>query len=41
MNRAISRRAFVAGAAATFLRIYTLPVKNNELPAKSRLAPAW
>jgi magnesium-protoporphyrin IX monomethyl ester (oxidative) cyclase len=32
---------FVAGAAGVFLRIYLLPVKNNELPAKSRLAPAW
>jgi magnesium-protoporphyrin IX monomethyl ester (oxidative) cyclase len=30
-----------AGAAAIFLRLYILPVKSNELPAKSRLAPAW
>lgn len=27
--------------AATFLRLYTLPVVPNELPAQVRLAPAW
>ncbi|WP_296577100.1 magnesium-protoporphyrin IX monomethyl ester (oxidative) cyclase [Phreatobacter sp.] len=27
--------------AATFLRLYTLPVVRNELPAQVRLAPAW
>jgi magnesium-protoporphyrin IX monomethyl ester (oxidative) cyclase len=30
-----------AGAAATFIRLYLLPTKENALPAKSRLAPAW
>lgn len=30
-----------AGAAATFIRLYMLPVKSNALPAKSRLVPAW
>jgi magnesium-protoporphyrin IX monomethyl ester (oxidative) cyclase len=27
--------------AATFLRLYTLPVVRNDLPAQVRLAPAW
>ena len=30
----------VAGAA-TFLRLYMLPVISNELPNKARLSPAW
>mgnify|MGYP006192098335 CR=1 FL=1 len=30
----------VAGAA-TFLRLYMLPVISNELPNEVRLAPAW
>jgi magnesium-protoporphyrin IX monomethyl ester (oxidative) cyclase len=28
-------------AAFTLVRLYTLPTKSNELPASSRLAPAW
>ena len=30
-----------AQAAITFVRLYFLPVKNNELPERSRLRPAW
>jgi hypothetical protein len=28
-------------AAATFVGLYLLPTKANELPAEVRLAPAW
>ncbi|HEY8565937.1 MAG TPA: magnesium-protoporphyrin IX monomethyl ester (oxidative) cyclase [Beijerinckiaceae bacterium] len=28
-------------AAATFARLYFLPVKGNEMPAQIRMAPAW
>jgi magnesium-protoporphyrin IX monomethyl ester (oxidative) cyclase len=28
-------------AAATFARLYLLPVQHNELPQQARLAPAW
>ncbi len=30
-----------AMAAATFVRLYLLPTKDNALPAKARLVPAW
>jgi magnesium-protoporphyrin IX monomethyl ester (oxidative) cyclase len=30
-----------ASAVATFARLYVLPAKDNALPAKSRLVPAW
>jgi len=36
------RRAGLAtAAAATFVRLYTLPVKRNSLPENVRMAPAW
>ena len=27
--------------AATFTRLYMLPVKRHDLPAQMRVAPAW
>jgi len=33
--------ALAARAVATFARLYLLPTKDNALPAKSRLVPAW
>lgn len=30
-----------AGIAATFARLYVLPVNSKELPAQSRLEPSW
>ena len=30
-----------AAAAATFVRLYFLPVRQNELPEQVRMAPAW
>ena len=30
-----------AAAAATFLRLYTLPAKHNALPARVRMAASW
>jgi magnesium-protoporphyrin IX monomethyl ester (oxidative) cyclase len=29
------------GVAATFLRLYLLPVKRNELPAQVTMRPVW
>jgi magnesium-protoporphyrin IX monomethyl ester (oxidative) cyclase len=28
-------------AAATFTRLYCLPVERHDLPAQVRMAPAW
>jgi len=38
---AIRRAACAVGAAATFARLYMLPVKRNALPEQVRVAPAW
>jgi magnesium-protoporphyrin IX monomethyl ester (oxidative) cyclase len=36
------RRAWLgAAAAATFAKLYLLPVHRHELPEQVRLAPAW
>ena len=37
----LRRLGLGAAAGATFLRLYLLPAKANELPAQVRLAPAW
>ena len=37
----LKRAAFGLGAAATFARLYMLPVRHHDLPAQVRMAPAW
>jgi magnesium-protoporphyrin IX monomethyl ester (oxidative) cyclase len=37
----IKSAALAIAAAATFLRLYTLPAPANALPERVRLAPAW
>ena len=37
----IKKAGLGAQAALTFARIYMLPTKSNEIPATSRLQPAW
>ena len=37
----ISKLALSTAAAATFLRLFALPAKPNDLPHDVRLAPAW
>ena len=37
----LRRAGLAAKAAATFLRLYALPVRRNALPDRVRLAPAW
>ena len=37
----LARAGWAAAGAWTFLRLYTLPVLRNELPANARMAPAW
>jgi magnesium-protoporphyrin IX monomethyl ester (oxidative) cyclase len=39
--RKLRRTGLQLAAAATFARLYLLPVKRNALPAQVRLAPAW
>lgn len=38
---ALKRGGLAVSAAWTFLRLYTLPVKKNELPDDVRMAPSW
>jgi magnesium-protoporphyrin IX monomethyl ester (oxidative) cyclase len=37
----VKRIGLMAAAAATFLRVYTLPVKRHALPESARMAPTW
>jgi len=37
----LQQAAWAAAGAATFVRLYCLPVKRHELPAEMRVAPAW
>ncbi|MBU2533610.1 MAG: magnesium-protoporphyrin IX monomethyl ester (oxidative) cyclase [Alphaproteobacteria bacterium] len=39
--RFIESKRLTGMAIAAFLRLYAIPAKSNELPASSRLAPAW
>jgi len=38
---AVKRAALQVGAAATFVKLYLLPTRRNEVPAQVRMAPAW
>jgi magnesium-protoporphyrin IX monomethyl ester (oxidative) cyclase len=38
---AIKRAGLAAVGAATFARLYMLPVRSHELPARIRLSPVW
>jgi magnesium-protoporphyrin IX monomethyl ester (oxidative) cyclase len=37
----LKRIATGASAALTFLRLYMLPAKSNDLPSQIRLQPVW
>jgi magnesium-protoporphyrin IX monomethyl ester (oxidative) cyclase len=37
----LKRWALTASAVGTFARLYLIPTKDNSLPDKSRLVPAW
>jgi magnesium-protoporphyrin IX monomethyl ester (oxidative) cyclase len=37
----VQRAGWSLAAAATFVRLYTLPVRRHELPQLMRVAPAW
>jgi magnesium-protoporphyrin IX monomethyl ester (oxidative) cyclase len=37
----LKRLGLAAAAAATFVRLYLLPVQHHDLPATVRMAPAW
>ena len=38
---AIRRAGLSVAAAATFARLYCLPARQNDIPAETRLSPAW
>jgi len=37
----LTRGAYAVGSAATFARLYLLPVQRHDLPARVTMAPAW
>ena len=37
----VKRMTLAAKAAATFVRLYALPVQSNALPQQIRLEPVW
>jgi magnesium-protoporphyrin IX monomethyl ester (oxidative) cyclase len=37
----IKRFGLAAAAAATFVKLYLLPVQHHALPSQVRMAPAW
>ena len=37
----VKQAGLAAAAGFTFLRLFMMPVKENALPASSRLQPAW
>jgi len=37
----LQQAAWAMAGAATFARLYCLPVKRHALPAEMRVAPAW
>ena len=39
--RGVKKAGLGAAAVFAFARLYLIPAKSNELPAKSRLQPAW
>jgi hypothetical protein len=41
MTAKLGKMRTAAAAGFTFLRLYLLPSKTNELPRDIRLAPTW
>ena len=38
---ALQRARWAVSGAATFVRLYFMPVKHHSLPAQVRMVPAW